>query len=245
MPTIQSQGKERNYILYVPPSYDGKTPVPLVMDLHGAMANATSAENGSGMKALADSENYVYVAPNGLNMVWAAEDDSDELFLRDVVEALSETGCLDRRRVYATGCSNGAFLATWLACHAADMFAAASPWCGTSFIDTATECMPSRPVPVILMLGETDPLACWEGERSDVLAMTPCARKFQKDFVKVNECTGQPQPTHDGVCETVSQCKADVEVVICKANTSHVVYNATNIDPARATWDFFKKFQKP
>ena len=38
--TLTSGGRERSYRLFVPPKYDGRTPLPLVLDLHGSGGTA-------------------------------------------------------------------------------------------------------------------------------------------------------------------------------------------------------------
>lgn len=254
MRTLQSQGRERSYILYVPAAHDGTTPLSVVFDFHGGMFGADSAESGSGFRMLADRENFIYVAPQGIDNVWDARTDSDELFVRDVLAELDASTCLDRKRIYATGCSNGAALSFWLACHASDVFAAIAPLCGTSFFDLASECKPERPVPVMLVIGENDPLNCWDGgtlplfEGVDV----PCAKTVQRDLGQLYHCTGAVESTHEGACETVAQCDADAEVTICKAQTpeggilqTHVVYKALNLDVTEATWAFISRYHLP
>src|SRR5437879_1690791 len=37
---LQHGGSAREYIVHVPPSYDGNSPVPLVLDIHGLTSNA-------------------------------------------------------------------------------------------------------------------------------------------------------------------------------------------------------------
>lgn len=44
-------GRARTYFLHVPPAYDGKKPLPLVLVLHGGGQSPESAERMSGMSA--------------------------------------------------------------------------------------------------------------------------------------------------------------------------------------------------
>ena len=45
-----------------------------------------------------------------------------------------------------------------------------------------------------------------------------------------------------GVCETYYHCAAETEVTICKPNTGHGVYAATNIQVTAEGWKFLKRF---
>jgi polyhydroxybutyrate depolymerase len=51
--SLEFGGLTRTYLVHLPPRYDGKTPLPLVMVLHGAVQGADSVEHMSGMSAKA------------------------------------------------------------------------------------------------------------------------------------------------------------------------------------------------
>jgi polyhydroxybutyrate depolymerase len=247
MGSIMSSGGNRNYIQYVPQSYDGTKPIPMVFDLHPYSVNASFSESSSGFRQLADSEGYIYIAPNGIGGEWDANGDTDEKFIRDLVGSLSKDGCIDLRRIYATGCSNGGAFSFLLMCTAEDIFAAVAPMCGTAFFDLDTMCMMDRPVSIQLRLGLQDTLNCWEGEgrvldAPNVPAGTrvPCAKTVQMILSQKYHCTGSPVE-QDG-CEFVSGCDQGTEISICGERTGHVVYSSST---ASDTWAFLKKFYKP
>ncbi len=58
-------GIERIYDYYVPTSYDGKNPVPLVLSFHGFMSNGTGQRNLTGLDLLAEEEGFIVVFPYG------------------------------------------------------------------------------------------------------------------------------------------------------------------------------------
>lgn len=246
MGSIMSSGGNRSYIQYLPSSYDGKKPVPLVVDLHPYSVGASFQETSSGFRPLADTEGYAYLAPQGLSNMWDASGDTDEKFIRDLVNKVAADGCIDLRRVYATGCSNGGAFSFELMCHADDVFAAVSPMCGTAFFDLETKCMMSRPVSILLRLGAQDTLNCWEGEgmvldapNVDPGTKVACAKTVQKIFTEKYHCKGQIQKKDE--CELVEDCDEDSAVEICYENTGHVVYQANT---AKDTYDFLKRFYK-
>lgn len=246
MGMIQSSGGNRSYIQYLPQGYDGKKPVPLVVDLHPFSVGASFAESSSGFRQLADSERYAYLAPQGLSNMWDSTGDTDEKFIRDLVNDVAMKGCIDLRRVYATGCSNGGAFSFLLMCTAEDIFAAVAPMCGTAFFDLQTMCMMDRPVSLMLRIGKQDTLNCWEGEGMtlDAPNVAPgtkvaCAKTVQKIMGDKYHCKGQPKMMAE--CEYLGDCDEGTEIAICDENTGHVVYETNT---AKDTWAFLKRFYK-
>src|SRR5688572_33007453 len=56
---LTSDGRERTFRLFVPASYDGRTALPLVLDLHGSGSTAAGQAGTSRFEALAASEGFV------------------------------------------------------------------------------------------------------------------------------------------------------------------------------------------
>jgi polyhydroxybutyrate depolymerase len=247
MGSIQSSGGNRSYIQYVPMAYDGKKPLPLLVDLHPYSVGASYAESSSGFRQLAESEGYIYLAPQGIGNEWDSVGDKDEKFIRDLVNSVAMKGCVDLRRVYATGCSNGGAFSFLLMCTAEDIFAAVAPMCGTAFFDIDTMCMLDRPVSIMVRIGRQDTLNCWEGEGMVLDApnvpsgtRVPCAKTVQKLLSDKYHCKGAIKM--EGRCEFVGDCDQGTEIAICGENTGHVVYSTA---VARDTWMFLKRFYKP
>jgi hypothetical protein len=70
----------------------------------------------------------------------------------------------------------------------------------------------------------------------------PCAKEVQAYFKELNTCEGEFKSTYDGACETYDQCAEASEVTICKSNTGHGVYQATNLAVTPESWKFLKRF---
>ena len=64
--TLEFDGETRLYDVHVPPGYDGSSPVPLVLDLHGVTSSKTFQASLSGFKALSDAEGFIVAYPQGL-----------------------------------------------------------------------------------------------------------------------------------------------------------------------------------
>jgi poly(3-hydroxybutyrate) depolymerase len=63
--TIISSGKKREYLLYVPKSYDPAKPTPLVITLHTAMSWDSAAMAISQWNRVADEHGFIVAYPEG------------------------------------------------------------------------------------------------------------------------------------------------------------------------------------
>ena len=157
------------------------------------------------------------------------------------LDKLKTSACVDKRRIYATGCSMGGDMSFYMACYFADQIAASLPLCGSASFDLARDCKPKRPISVQFVIGSQDSLNCWAPPRTSV--GNPCATEVQAEFKRLNECTGEPKKTHGGVCETLDQCKEGVEVTICEVNATHTgIYTNPDIDIYKEGWEYLKKY---
>jgi polyhydroxybutyrate depolymerase len=241
MQMLQSGGMSRVYVQHIPDKYDGKTPMPVVLDLHGGSYDGPRWVDVSGFKKLGDTEGFITLFPSGTDNSWGATEQmsADGQFLKDLLAEIGKTGCIDKKRIYSTGCSMGGAMSFWMGCFASDTIAAIAPMCGTPFF-ALDMCKPTRPLPVMLTIGETDNLNCWEGMPAGI--GNPCAMTVFDYLKGVDMCTGDPKDTHDGVCHTYDACAAGSEVTVCKSNTGHGVYTATNIEVTNESWKFLKRF---
>jgi len=57
----------RDYLYYVPSTYDGTKALPLVYDFHGFYGRASEEAGEDGMKAIAEKEGFIMVYPDGYN----------------------------------------------------------------------------------------------------------------------------------------------------------------------------------
>jgi len=158
MDTMTHDGHERYYKLHIPPSYDGKA-TPLIIAMHGGVGSADNLEDQSQLNAPADKAGYIVVYPEGRKFTgirtWnagvccgqAARRNVDDVgFISALIDTLRGRVNIDTSRIYATGMSNGGFMAYRLACELSDRIAAIAPVAASLTIEP---CNPSRPVPVV------------------------------------------------------------------------------------------------
>jgi polyhydroxybutyrate depolymerase len=264
--TLTIGGIERQYLLHVPPSYDPTTPTPLVLNFHGYTSNMSQQMAFSLMNAKSDSAGFLLAYPDGLKnpngfQSWnagycCAFDDleRDDLgFVNAVLDDIQAAGCVDDKRVYSTGMSNGGYLSHLLGCKLADRIAAIAPVAGVLGIPAA-ECQPTRPLSVIHFHGTADGLVPYDG----VGGFISVPQTFQ-DWAARNGCSGDPvQSFTNGAahCDTYEDCEGGVKVTLCTIDgeghcwpgqTVLCPFGATTADISAndAMWELFQSSSLP
>jgi polyhydroxybutyrate depolymerase len=163
-------GQVRSFNYYVAPRVPTRTPVPLLIVLHGLYLDPATAEASSGMDGIADSEDVALAYPSGVNGSWNAgkccgdshaQRVDDVGFLIHVVHLVAQLRPIDLDRVYLAGFSNGGMMALKAVCDRPDVFAAAVSMSGT----LQTPCAGRRPVNALMLHGLRDTTIPYSGER--------------------------------------------------------------------------------
>jgi polyhydroxybutyrate depolymerase len=166
---VVSGGRERCYLLYVPPGYDAAQPVPLVVSFHGFLSNPNSQALITGWHELADREGFLVAYPQGSQFpqrwdsgeTWGDSDVDDVRFFEDTLDDLSAVAAIDPSRIYVNGFSNGGGMAVFAGCEVADKLAAMGSVAGA--VVDMDNCRPARPLPAIAFHGTADPLVPYDG----------------------------------------------------------------------------------
>jgi polyhydroxybutyrate depolymerase len=251
--TLQVGGTTRSYILHVPSTVTGKTPVPLVLDFHPILADDNYEASNSGYKALADQEGFVVAFPNGIDNAWnvgpccTTSRTVDDLgFARALVTKIEAGGCIDPKRVHAVGYSMGGGMTLYLACNAADVFASVAPAAFDLLQDSEEPCHPSRPIAELAFRGTADPIVPYAGGASNppnglnvTIHFLGAEGTFQK-WAQLDGCTGSPSAADSNGCSTYSQCAAGVDVTLCTAQGGGHVTGSPQI-----AWTMLKAHPMP
>jgi len=231
-------GRTRTFLLHIPPGYDGSTPFPLVIGLHGGTGSARQFERSTHMNRAADTLGFLAVYPDGTGPLktwnagyccgFAMQNKVDDVgFIRALIAALSSTLNIDLHRLYATGMSNGAMLAYRLASEASDLFAAVGPVAGSIGGQVNADAPlfmiapPAEPVSVIAIHGQQDESVLYEGgESRGVFGKGRIDLSVAESiafWVRHNQCSTMPtvESLYDGnIIRETYPCPQGVEVVL-------------------------------
>ena len=168
---------KRTYLLHIPPGYDGKKPVPLVLMLHGRGGNAQYTDRMYGWSELADKENFVVCYPEALpdnqkQNAWNAVFDTgqkadDVAFLSALLARLKSTLSVDTKRIYMTGHSSGGMMTYRFGAEKGADLAAIGVVAGSIGSDFGTSRSirnpkPTVPVSLIAFHGKVDPVVGYD-----------------------------------------------------------------------------------
>ena len=246
---ITVAGLQRSYLAHAPPGYTGKTAVPVMFDFHGLSGTGAQQKALSHWDKVGDSEGFIVVYPNGVDNAWnaglcCAKDTTidDVAFVRAIITALGTDACIDPKRIYASGCSNGGGMSFKLACEAADVIAAVAPVDFDCVDGTGCGmCKPSRPITEVQFRGTSDQLVAYDGSGAFLGA--------QKNFALwggLNMCTGTAAAlTANSACQTYPMCGAGTDTVLCTVQNGMHCGNYTTFMIPQVAWGVLKDQKLP
>ena len=170
--TITHNSLQRDYILYVPASYDGSQAFPLLFNFHGYTSNAFQQMWFGDFRPIADTADFLIVHPNGtldaannphFNVGFGGSSVDDVGFTDALIDSLDALYNIDLNRVYSTGMSNGGFMSYHLACNLNDRIAAIASVTGSMTNLTFNNCTVNHPTPVMQIHGTADPTVPYQG----------------------------------------------------------------------------------
>jgi len=253
--TLEVGGRQRVARVHVPASYDPATPTPVVFDVHGRTQDAAGQMQLSRSIAKSDAAGFVAIYPESATSPTSWNSGSccdpasttgldDTGFMAALLDEAEARLCVDVRRVYMMGMSNGGYESHRIACELADRFAAVGPVAGLLLYGA---CAPSRPVPVMMINGTSDTLSQYTFVDEGVAF-----------WVEHDQCTTSATiyTNGDASCVTHGGCAGGAEVVLCTiAGGGHQWPGGTPLpllgkksDDLIATdvlWEFFVAHPRP
>jgi polyhydroxybutyrate depolymerase len=242
--SLEHDGVTRSFIVHVPAGYDNTHPIPLVLNFHGATMTAALQQRTTGMDEKADEAGFVVVYPEGVDRSWnagaccgeAAANDTDDVgFARALVAYTRGRVCVDPKRIYATGFSNGGRMSYRLGCEAADLFAAIAPVAGTkSFpdLDNSPGCAPQRPIPLLDIMGSADSrIAAQPGQIAEWRELNGCTDAE----AAVTYRAGQH------ACYSYQQCTAGTSVTYCIVDALGHAWPRSGFSANDRIWALFER----
>jgi polyhydroxybutyrate depolymerase len=226
--------------------------------LHGVGGRGADMRS-AGFEPLAAGRGVVLAYPDALGGAWndgrpgadpvlPGAPADDERFLRLLIdETVARTGA-DAGRVALVGFSNGAVMASRLACDLADRVSAMALIAGTAGEGFDRSCRPSRPLAVMMAAGVNDTvvpyaggrIANWGTKRRGFLAGVEDVFTFWR---AQNGCASMQT---SGVEARALDCRGGTAVVRYRVSTAvHEWYRAPRFDTTNMVWDFVQRRLSP
>jgi polyhydroxybutyrate depolymerase len=260
-----SSGEKRDYLLYVPKSYDSTRPTALVISMHGAGLWGAAQKETSQWNDLADKQRFIVVYPSGVGgkgvRVWRAEPGSgltkDVRFISELIDTLRMSYNIDSNRIYANGLSNGGGMSFVLSCTLSDRIAAVGMVAAAQTLPW-TWCKDDRAVPMIAFHGTADPEIPYNGGASWIAPRPfPSTPRWAENWARRNRCEAKPVESNvaaDVTRRTYTNCADDAAVVLYTVHGGghtwpggkplpewFVGRTARSIDATSLMWAFFRE----
>jgi polyhydroxybutyrate depolymerase len=281
--TITSSGTSRSFIVHLPTGYTGSSPLPVIFDFHPLGGSGSGQEGSSHWDTKCDSVGCIAVFPesasnggNGWDVGYCCQGAQqnrvdDVQFTRDMIKFLEANTCVDPKRIYASGCSNGGGMAYILACKAADVIAAVAPVdfrcitgteptnpsSLTATNNTACTCTLPRPISVMAFdEGGDNSIVPYNGGNTVVAAdcppggsckafYFPSAQLNVDTWANFDSCTGSATTDpSNSICKTYTSCASNTQVSLCTESGGHCgSYGSAKI--VDTAWAMFQKEALP
>jgi polyhydroxybutyrate depolymerase len=201
---LDSGGLTRRFALYVPRSYSGAAAMPLVLDLHASGITPEVELQITGMEEAAEAEGFIVAAPEAVTPfprgghTWNIPRNpggvDDVTFVAELLRHVSGRLCIDPARVYATGYSGGARLASEPACALSERFAAVSAVGGLRHPRGAEgACRTNgRAVPILAIHSLDDPVNPYDGAAGSPPYWTYGVEEALRLWADRNGCEADP-----------------------------------------------------
>ena len=162
-------GEQRNFVYYIPSSWNGSSEYPLLIVLHGLTQTGNGIMNITGFNEIAEDNNFVVCYPDGLNNSWNADmnslnSDVDDLgFIETLVSYFEDNFNTNAQMRYLSGFSNGGFLSHKITSESEMCFAAIATVAGNMSSTTVENFDPYYPTSVLHIHGTADAIVPYNG----------------------------------------------------------------------------------
>ena len=261
--SIISSGQEREYLLYVPKSYDRTRPTPLVISMHGGAMWPAAQKETSQWNELAEEHGFIVVYPSGEAgdgpRAWNVHPGNgltmDVRYISELIDTLSTAYNIDPMRIYANGLSNGGGMSFVLSCTLSDRIAAVGTVVAAQTLPFSW-CKDPTPVPLIAFHGTADPVVPYRGGKTWVSPRKfPRVTTWTADWARRNGCGLKPVDSviaADITRREYTACAEDATVVLYTVRGGGHTWpggkgmpdwilgpTPRSIDATSEMWDFF------
>ena len=194
--SIEVEGETREYLIYVPNTYDTIQSFPLMLNFHGFTMSARNQIEVSDMRALSETDEFILVYPQGTRLwgsthwnvgSWTLGSNAKDVeFIAALINQIADNYNIDDERVYACGYSNGGFFSHELACQLSQKIAAIGTVAANISEETINNCNPSHPIPIITISGTRDDEVEYDGSIPERTLSQEETLEYWRTFNKVD-----------------------------------------------------------
>jgi polyhydroxybutyrate depolymerase len=229
--SVQLDGLTRTYRVFVPART--KKPAPVVLVFHGGFGTGARVATQTGFDAEAEKRGFIAVYPDGVGRAWNAGPCcgapsrlgvNDVGFVSKLLDKLGRQYAIAKKRIFATGISNGGLISYRLACELSNRIAAVAPVAAT----LVSQCSPKKPLSILHIHGLDDeniPFEGGQGTRGVVDLDWPPVEQGIELWRKLDGCPAAGAATMGPVISMTvwAPCRSGTEVrLVTIAGAGHV-----------------------
>lgn len=240
---LQIGSQERVYRLFVPKGYDGRSALPLVLDMHGSGGNSDGQARTSGFEQIAEREGFAVATLQADNSRWNVPIDSnrgdDVAYAGGVIDHASSKVCIDAARIYATGFSGGGRMSSLLGCRLNSRIAAIAPVSGLRW---PAPCA-GRAIPVLTFHGLADPQNPYDGHAARGAEWVESVPEALAGWAAHNGCRPDvilEDPEGPLSSMRYAGCRDGAEVRMIRIDGLGHTWTRREVDTTAVMWEFFK-----
>lgn len=261
--TMEFQGLEREYYVYVPDSLDARRPLVLMLHGYGGKAYGYRPE----MLESAARHGFAVCVPKGYgvdgkfkpgwNVGYPAQKEmgtDDVAFVLALADRVCHEFNLGRNNTFYSGMSNGGDLAYMIAFSHPEAFNAIASVAGLEMQWVSRSMRPSGPVPFMEIHGTADKTSMWEGDPQNnggwgAYLAVPVA---VGDMVSVNRCEyeqrvalplkDEAKPSRQVILHRYLGSPDGCEVRLYEVEGGKHSWHMSDLDTTEEIWDFFKDY---
>ena len=176
----EAGGRDSEYSLFVPSTYDGSERAPLIVALHGKGGNNSMMIRYEGLTDFAERDGYIVAAPMGANGAYGfiegeptehglTTGELSEKDVMNVLEIVTSEFNIDKDRIYLMGHSMGGYGTYHIGAKYNDIWAALVPIAGGVISVEQGEKL--KHIPILVLQGGADRMCPAERSRESVARM--------------------------------------------------------------------------
>lgn len=242
-----SSGRNRRYVINMPTHYNPARPTPVLFGFDGWRDSPENFRRYSRMDETGAGRDAIRVYPESINNGWEGapyaivRPGEDIRFVTQIIDELDRTYNVDRRRIYATGHSNGGGMTAVVACHLPHVFAGVAAVGGAFYNPVNANCK-NQAIPFLIMHGTGDTMMKYHGgTRHGGKPYLPVP-VLLASYIHRNVCNPSPRITTipGGKRHVYSCARKELQLI---TNPQNHTWNRVP-DASQEVWNFLSRQRK-